>query len=532
MREIFLTENTHGAFLMQMARLMTLNLLEVDIRTVAYPDAEHPALQDIHLCIKQGEFIVLAGSSLAGKTTLCRCIAGVIPHFEKAVLEGDVLFEGSSLTGMRLAELAGKIALIRQDPSDQLFCTTIEQDVAFGPCNLLVSRNEVRIRVQESLEYVGLQGYEQRSPETLSGGESQRAVLASYLSLHPTVLILDGAADQLDFQGRRSIYMRLLQECRSRGLSVIVVDNKIAELGIEADRVIVLERGRLASITTKLESRPSGTIRRIFPLCRDVIDSTQTTSPELQSGTASFLRGNGDEESAAPIISVENLCFSYGASQFGLTNVSLRIYEGEFVVLVGENGSGKTTLAKHLVGLLRQQSGTVFFKDIDTKCLTTAELARYVGYMPQNPYLQVCTGSVREEVGLALQAQKLDPNIIEERVAHWLAKLDLSEVASVHPYRLPGGMMQKVAFASRLIHEPEVLVLDEPTSHMSFPDDFKTMELLTQLREEGRTIIVITHDHQIALSFASRFIFLERGKIQAELSPEEICLTSHGTRFA
>jgi energy-coupling factor transport system ATP-binding protein len=505
---------------MQMAKLMTTNLLDIDIRTVIYPDAEPPALADIQLCIREGEFIVLGGSSQAGKTTLCRCLAGVIPNFDKAFLEGDVLFEGSSLTGMRLAELAGRIAFIRQDPSDQLFCTTVGQDVAFGPCNLLVSRDEVRIRVQESLGYVGLHGYERRSPETLSGGESQRAVLASYLSFHPKILILDGAADQLDFQGRRSIYMRLFQECRSGGFSVIVVDNKIAELGIEADRVIVLERGRLASNTAKLKFRPRGNIEHIFPLHTDAINPRSTTSPEVPRGNVSSSGENGDETPVTPIISVESLCFSYGASQFALENISLRIDAGEFVVLVGENGSGKTTLAKHFVGLLRQQSGTAFFKNIDTKCLTTAELARYVGYMPQNPYLQVCTGSVREEVGLALKAQKLDPKVLEERVAHWLAKLELSEVACVHPYRLPGGMMQKVAFASRLIHEPEVLVLDEPTSHMSFPDDFKTMELLAQLRAEGRTIIMITHDHHVAQNFATRFIFLEKGNIETEMKLE------------
>jgi len=496
------------------------SLLTARIEILRYHDQTKPTLKNIDLNINAGEFIILAGPPSSGKSTLCHCLSGVIPLFHPAALIGDVTFEGKSILTIRLPELAGKIGLVREAPEDQLFCTTVEEDLAFGPCNLLLEPEEVKDRIINALKFVGLTGYAKRKTETLSGGESQRAALASILTLNPQVLILDHAMDQVDSEGRREIIRKLRELCRQGEKTVILVDEKFMELQAQGDRVIALNHDTVIFDGRLSEFKSNSAFRSCFemqpPPIKWPASANNKGFPRVETNEQISLNYSPQVDQD-PIISVKNLYFSYRDSDFALRNLCLDICPGEFVALVGKNGAGKTTLAKHFNGLLCPQSGEVVVNGMNTKDYTIAQLASHVGFLFQNSELQVCTNSVQDEVSFALKVKKLPSQEVRNKVSKILHLLGLQEVAQIHPYRLPRGLLRKVALASCLVNEPRLLIIDEPTSRMSDLQARETMGFVETFNKQGRTILMITHDLELAMRFSQRIVFMEDGQIKWDI---------------
>jgi energy-coupling factor transport system ATP-binding protein len=199
-----------------------------------------PVLRDIRLKIAPGEFILLLGRTGAGKSVLSRCLSGVIPGFQNGYLDGAVYLAGQEAASKRLPELSTLVSLITDDPQNQLFCPTVADDLAFGPCNLGLPADIIRRRMAGVLKEVRLAGFGQRRPETLSGGEAQKATLASFLTLGAPLLILDRAAGQMDAEGRKAVYEHLTDRCQGRGQSIMVIDGHFEDLLPMANRLIFL----------------------------------------------------------------------------------------------------------------------------------------------------------------------------------------------------------------------------------------------------------------------------------------------------
>ncbi len=482
-------------------------LLTAKIESLYYPGQDSPVLKDISLDFKPGEFVFLAGSTGSGKTSLCLALTGVIPSFKSGTIKGEIKFDGKDIIAKGLPEVAGKIGLVRDEPQDQLFCTTVEEDLAFGPCNLQIADKEVRTRIKKALEFVGLKGFENRKPETLSGGEAQRIAIASTLSLNPQVLIFDRATNQLDPQGRKEIYEKLRTLTLQEKKIVIVVEEKASDYLHLADRLINLDSG-----TIVYDGSPK---REAFMTLEKVRN--------LPKGKAIKF------PATKPIVSIRNLSFRYPNDQFALKNISLDIYPGEFVALMGKNGAGKTTLAKHFNGLHKPTSGDVIINDLNTKSYSTAQLASQVGYLFQNPQMQICTNSVLAEVGFALKVKKMPDKQIETKVYPLLERVGLTQHAQIHPYRLMKGELQKLALAASLVNEPQILIIDEPTSQMSNIQSWETLELIADYNRQGVTVIMISHDSKLALNFASRIVLMNQGKI--ELNTQTAYCLEHEGKF-
>lgn len=476
-------------------------MLEVKIKKLSYPEGEKWSLEDINTDFKYGELVFLTGSPHSGKTTLCQAIAGVLPNFTDCNLEGSVQLDGQDIVTKDLPEVAGKVAYIRDDPKNQLFSFTVEEDLGFGPCSLLLEEEEVKKRIKKALDFVGLERYEKRKSHTLSGGEAQRVVLASVLTLDPKVLILDEAVTQIDPKGRRDIYEKLSEMAKEENKIVIIVDNKVENYFSIDHKLIVLDQGKIIY---------DGPIRKeklpkfIKPI-------------KLQTNRALF-------KTVEPVLSVENLSFQYGNGEFGLEDIHLKVYPGEFIALMGKNGAGKTTLAKHFNGLHKPSKGNVWVKNMNTREHTTAQLSKKVGYLFQDPQIQLFTNSVEEEVSFALRVQKLPKDEIEDRTKKVLDKMGLSPYAKDHPYTLSKGDVQKLALASSLINEPEILIIDEPTSQMGFVQSWKVIELVSQLTKKGVAVIMISHDLELALHYSSRMVVLKEGTIKLDIPTRE-CFT-------
>jgi energy-coupling factor transporter ATP-binding protein EcfA2 len=221
--------------------------------------------------------------------------------------------------------------------------------------------------------------------------------------------------------------------------------------------------------------------------------------------------------SASPDIEVEDITFRYAPSSPDiLRGVSLRIDPGDFVALVGQNGAGKTTLAKHFNGLLRPSRGIVRVLGRDTRSASLADLARTVGYVYQNPDHQIFAQRVRSEVAFGPRNLGLLPADIEARVDQALDLVGLREYADAFAFSLGRGQRQKLAVASVLAMEPPILVVDEPTTGLDKPGARGILDLLSQWNDDGRTIVVITHDMTLVAERVPRTIVVNDGRILAD----------------
>ncbi len=482
-------------------------LLSAEIRSLFLPEDTEPVLRDIALELRAGELLFLAGEAGSGRSVLCRCLAGVIPLFSPGRLDGVVRYEGRAVHGMRLPELAGIVAYVREEAEHQLFCPTLREDLSFGPAGMLLSPSVIAERVRDALDTVGLTGFDERTPETLSGGESQRAVLASFLTLHPRMFILDRAFSQVDRRGRRDLYGRVRSLCRKHGCAAVIVDERAAEPLEVADRMAVLAEGTLVYLGPVDHSFLPGPQRHKHGR-PEVSKGEQAHSPDSTTNRTK------DEV----VVRLRNIGYRYEESGFELRDINLDVRKGEFPALTGPNGSGKTTLLRILNGLTKPVKGRAEVCSLDTQRYSPAGLSRRVGTCFQNPLVQLGMNSVREEIELTLKLRKVPAEERSLRVQDALKEFRLNDVAELHPYRLDVATMQRTALAAVLAGRPDILLLDEPTSRMSASLRDEIMEIVRRFHEQGGTVILISHDGETVRRYCTRVIEMAAGRIVFDLS--------------
>lgn len=501
----------------------------IELRRVSftYPEASQPALRDLSLDVGRGEMVVVMGATGAGKTTLAKCLNRTIPAFQEGRLEGEIALFGRRLTTEGVGDLAGELALVSQDFEAQLFATNVVQEVAFGMEQLGVAPEEMAGRIHGALRLVGLEGFEERDPVTLSGGEKQRLAIAAVLALRPRIFVFDEPTTDLDPLGKEQIF-DVLANLRRERYTIVLVEHEIAAAE-RADRLILMSEGRIVADDT-----PQVLLRRIEllegagvrPADLDRLGRAfgWTARPEsLESACAMAAprlgkppRAVEPEVSAKPIlIALEHVSHVYGnESRPALDDVSLEIRAGEFIALIGQNGSGKTTLAKHLNGLLHPSSGRVALRGEDVRRLPLERVAADVGYVFQNPDHQIFADTVREEVSFALRNFGIEQAEMERRVRMALAAVSLVGLEAEDPFLLGKGQRQRLAVASLLALQPRVLVLDEPTTGLDYREQRRMMDLLRDLHRDGMTLVVITHSPWVVAEYAERGILIRGGRIQ------------------
>lgn len=221
-------------------------------------------------------------------------------------------------------------------------------------------------------------------------------------------------------------------------------------------------------------------------------------------------------------IAVENLSFRYDQQAMILKDINFTVQRGEFLALVGENGAGKTTLAKHFNGLLKPTGGRLMICGLDTAHYKVSQLASKVGYVFQNPDHQIFHDSVEEEIAFGLKNHALAKEDILLRVEEALTAVSLQDCRHAYPQELSKGQRQRVALASVLAMQPEVIVLDEPTTGQDYRESTQIMAILQRLNEQGHTIIMITHDMSLVAQYAHRVLVLYQGRILADDSVKRI----------
>jgi len=530
-----------------------LTIVEIRDLTYTYPGADRPALREVNLSIERGEFLLLTGPSGCGKTTLCRCLNGLIPHFYSGRLEGEVWVAGLPVRETPTSSLAKHVGLIFQNPDNQIFALTVEKDVAFGLENLGYEREEMRRRIDWALRVTGIEDLRYRAPHELSGGQKQRLAIASVLAMRPEIIVLDEPTSFLDPVGAESILGIIDRLNRELNMTIILIEHRLDLVAPYLDRVVILNDGGIVQdgppeeVFTSEETRLAGVgVPRVTDLwCRlreawDRPGPPPLTASEFvkairdrlsrSSGSAAgdmpfktIMRRKAPEAARGnPIIEVRDLHFSYPNGVKALKGVSLKIMRGEFLAIMGENGAGKTTLVKHFNGLLRPDRGEVYVDGKNIADMTVASLARRVGLVFQNPDDQLFSESVEEEIAFAMRNFAFDRDTIEKRTTWALDFLGLSRHRKASPFTLSGGERKRVALASVLAWDPEVIVLDEPTIGQDYAQKERLRGLLMRLREQGKTIVIVTHDVEFVAECKPRVALMAEGRITADGPAEEI----------
>lgn len=522
---------------------MHLGIVEVRDLTYTYPSGSEPVLRDINISIETGEFILLTGPSGCGKTTFCRSLNGLIPNFYNGAMEGEVIVNGLSTLDNPIKKMAQNVGLIFQNPDNQIFALTVEKDLAFGLENLGYTRDRIKDEISWAMKVTGIEHLKDRATHELSGGQKQRLTIAGVLAMRPKVIVMDEPTSFLDPVGAENIFDVLKNLNEAYGLTIILIEHRMDLAVNYVDRVIVFNDGRVVSdgkpkeVFASEETRLIGVgIPRILELAKKLrshgIDLqeypiTVNEMYELLTSRLMVLRDKNytsseyrvSEETVNekhPLIEVENVFFSYPGDVEALRGVSLTVDQGDFLAIMGENGAGKSTLIKHFNGLLKPDQGSVVFDGRDISSSSVAEMSKRIGLVFQNPDDQLFEEDVEKEISFALKNFGYSDDVIEKRVNWALGLLDIERYRDTSPFILSGGERKRVALASVLAWDPDVLVLDEPTIGQDHGQKEKLQHFLMQLRTQGKTTIVVTHDVEFVAESNPRLVLMAKGKIIAD----------------
>ncbi|WP_134670496.1 ABC transporter ATP-binding protein [Halorussus marinus] len=516
------------------------------------PDSRGGAvLRGVDLDVPAGEVVVVMGASGGGKSTLLRTLNALIPGFLNGAFDGDVEVLGRDATATKTSDLAEQVGTVMQDYEAQLFGTSVEAEVAFGPENLAVPPEEIGPRIDRALSQAGLGDLDRRrEPAGLSGGQKQRLVFASVLAMRPELLVLDEPTSDLDPLGARNVVeiVRSLADASDGPETIVLVTHEIEE-ALLADSAVLLKDGRVfrqgptesvfTDVAALRESRVElppvvdafdrlGWDREQLPVtvaeAADRVEQSDLTW-EPPEPTAPAPAGSGGDPGEVRF-AVEGARYSYDTDRGPVTavdGVDLEIRAGEVVAIVGHNGSGKTTLAKQLNGLFDPDDGRVSWRGRDVREYDAGEIGREVGFVFQNPDHQIFEDTVRDEVAFGPKNFGIEGEELDARVADAIETVDLGSLADADPFALSKGQRQRVALASILATRPSAIVFDEPTTGLDAEQQVAFMDLVARLnREEGLTVVMVTHDMGSVARYAPRTVVMADGRKVADRSTREL----------
>lgn len=486
-------------------------------------------MDSVSFFVNKGERIAVLGHNGSGKSTLVKILGGLLEPDE-----GACLIDGVNMQDMEFRDLRGKIGMVFQDPENQIVAAMVEDDVAFAPENQGLPSKEIQARVDNAIQKVNMAHKQASSVEALSGGEKQRVALAGALAAKVECLILDEATAMLDPKGRLDIE-KALRELHKDGMTIIQVTHQIeAENFDDIERIIVLSRGKIIwegsvndfwerAEVLGFELPDKFKIKKFFD--KKGID---IKNPLAVSWTSSTLHGAHNSLPSSKLklkFKIENLSFRYDEKNYALKNLDAEIFSGRWLSIIGRTGSGKSTLVQHLNALYKIQDGNIFFdgQELPQKGREVYELRQKVGLVFQHPEDQLFSPTVKEELSFAPRNAGFRNSKLNDAVLYGLECVGLDKkFLERNPLALSGGEKRLVAIASVLAARPECVVLDEPLAGLDASYQKKILSMLGKLRDNGKTIITITHDLNTALNYSNGILILRDGEKIKEGVPGDV----------
>ena len=521
-----------------------MNIIEIKNLTYSYPGASAPTLKDINLEIEKGDFLAIVGNNGCGKSTLCKVMNGLIPHFITGEFQGDVLVGGISTLESDIGTLAQKVGYVYQDFENQIVRPTVLDDASYACMNY--GMKDYKERGMKALELCGLTGRENDYVFQLSGGQTHLLALAGAVSLGPEVLILDEPIAQLDPRHADLIYEILKDLNENQGKTIIVIEHHTEYIGDYCKNVLLLKDGR---VEWKLPARealsrveelqasnifpPQVTLAAYELEKKGKIPSAREYPSTVEEGKKAFRRLTFRDQymeyqirqkKRETSVEYKHAAVSYrsvkGEPRKIFEDLNLEISRGEKIALIGSNGAGKSTLMKMMTGLLKPSSGEVLIKDISTRNAKPENLSKYVSLVYQNPEDMFIKDSIENDISFAMKARGIDN--WEERTSRLLERFRLTELKDRDGRLLSGGQMRRASLAIGIALNPEILLLDEPTANLDIATRKEIMRTLNDMKDITETVMIATHDMQLVCEWAQRIIVLSQGKIIADGTRDQI----------
>ncbi|MEX1031274.1 MAG: energy-coupling factor transporter ATPase [Paenibacillaceae bacterium] len=541
--------------------------LEVRNLYFAFPDEVSPAINGVSLQIAEGSFVLICGPTGCGKTTLLRHMKPELVPV--GVREGQVLYQGIEMYGDHQSTRIppGDIGMVMQHPDSQIVMENVRQELVFGLENLGFDTQTIRSRMAEMAHYFDMESWMDQQTDELSGGQKQLLNLASVLVLQPKVLLLDEPTAQLDPIAAKQFLQTVRRLNQELGMTVIMSEHRLNDAMPIADRVLIMNEGSIVFDGDSTEAAnymwreqqgqfqtylPAPTkfffaleknaLNGIVPLnvkdgrtwfddwmgehSQELLTHSSGTSNKIASShtaqtpyshIGNLLKTDHDQQ---PILRLSEVTFRYAADEpLVLNRLSLELRSNEWLALLGGNAAGKSTLLHMAAGLLKPLKGQVWLEGRKLSSISSKQLYRTIGFLPQNPMTYFVCDTVQEELNLA--AKRVDGADAVQMVKQMTLKLSLEKLLNRHPHDLSGGEQQKLALACVLIGQPSILLLDEPTKGLDPEAKLQLAIILRTLHQEGLTLLMVTHDVEFAAATATRCSLLFDGEIASSGSPRE-----------
>lgn len=482
-----------------------------------YNSRRTPAIEDINLRLEPGQVVLLAGSSGCGKTTLMRCVNGLIPHTYHGFMQGEIELYGKSVKGMGLSDISRHVGTLLQDPERQILGTYVINEVCFGLESLGMPREEMIPRAEKALERLHILHLRDKETHYTSGGEKQKVALAGVLAMEPSILLLDEPLASLDPASAKEALLAF-RELANEGLSILLVEHRVEDvLQIHPEKVIYMDNGHITyegDVEGLLETADYTRIK--LPAPTVMRRARGKPCKECRLAVPAL------DRASEPLVSFQDVNFRYEAdSPEVLHGINLDVRAGEVIAILGHNGSGKTTTVKQALGLLKPTSGRVLLEGMDTKKTTVANAARTIGYVFQSPSQMLFAPTVREELAFGPENLGLSKEKVGENVDWAIETVHLEQELPTPPLALSFGQQKRVSIASVLSMRSRILMMDEPTAGQDYWNYQSFMDTILQTPGFD-AILFITHDLDLALTYANRVVVLYGGRVVADGSPHEV----------
>jgi energy-coupling factor transport system ATP-binding protein len=485
------------------------------------------AIKNIVFELQRGEMLLIAGSSGCGKTTLARCINGLIPRSYRGKREGRVLLYGKDVAEMQIAEVAQTVGTLLQDPERQIVASNVYNEIAFGPENLGLPRDEVIRRVESAMERLKIDHLSDRQTFNLSGGEKQKVALAGLLAMNPSILLLDEPLASLDPASAHEA-LEVFRSLADEGKTIVLIEHRVEDaIFAKPDRLLYMENGEVKYMGT-IKHLPTEIDHKEVKLPAEWVVKRVQQTGEVVKITEPVQR----VERGEPLVVFENVDFQYNdESPFILQNVNLKIYHGDLIAVLGPNGAGKSTLVKHSIGLLRPTKGRVLIEGKDSRNMSVAQIARTIGYVFQSPTHMLYAPTVREELEFGPKNLDFKKDLMDKTVKESVTTVNLGGLEEYPPLGLSFGQQKRTTIAAVLAMQSKIMIMDEPTAGQDYANYTHFMDAMCRPSADGSKSLVasnfaatlfITHDIDLAVTYANRVLLFGDRHIVADGSPEDV----------